>query len=113
VESSAHAAFKAAIVGAGPSDTKLMMKNLVPVRLLKNQFFTEVEALEAKCAGTKELETLLGKGRAKAGMLDGDLDQGELEIGQVSAMIKDIPSVRELIQRLEFEYSQALKKLNH
>src|SRR5690606_11761379 len=79
-ESSAHDNFKNAIVNAGAGDTSLMMKRLVAVHLLKNDFFNQVAALEERCATKEELAQLLGKGRAKAGMLDGDLKTGELEI---------------------------------
>lgn len=112
IESSAHDNFKQAVVNAKPGDTKLMMKRLVPVRLLKNKFFDEVAALEERCANKDELATLLGKGRAKAGMLDGDLDQGELEIGQVSSMLRDIPTVKDCVSELINEYQQTLKKLS-
>lgn len=111
-ESSAHDNFKQAIINSKSGDTKLMMKNLVPVRLLKNRFFQEVAALEARCASKEELSKLLGKGRAKAGMLDGDLDIGELEIGQVSAQIRDLPSVSECVSHLVHEYHQAIKRLS-
>lgn len=112
IESSAHDNFKQAVVNAKPGDTKLMMKRLVPVRLLKNKFFDEVAALEERCASKDELATLLGKGRAKAGMLDGDLDQGELEIGQVSSLLRDIPSVEDCVSELVSEYQIAVKKLS-
>jgi len=108
VESSAHQNFKNAIVAASPTSTMLSMKKTVPVRLLKNKFYEEITKLEEKCASAVELEAHLGKGRAKAGMLDGDLDNGELEIGQVSGMIKDIPTCQALVDRLVMEYYKAL-----
>lgn len=114
-ESSAHDNFQQAIIDSGFGDTKLMMKELVPVRLLDNQFAREVADLEnGSSEGLKEkLATLLGKGRAKAGMLDGDLEQGELEIGQVSAMIKESLSCNELVERLIKEYNNiSLNKLS-
>ena len=110
-ESSAHHAFKLAVIKAGPGDTVLSLKKLVPVRLLKNKFFEQVRMLEEKCATTEELAALLGKGRSKRGMSEGDLDEGELEIGQVSAMIKDDPTCAELVARLEQEYAAAIKSL--
>ena len=91
----------------------LAMKKTVPVRLLKNKFYEEIAKLEERCASVEEITALLGKGRAKAGMLDGDLDQGELEIGQVSGMIKDIPSCQDLVTRLTSEYIQTLARLSH
>lgn len=111
MESSAHENFKQAIVNARPDSTFLMMKQLVPVRLLKNQFYEEVRALESRCASPEELAVHLGKGRAKAGMLDGDMAAGELEIGQVCAMVRDVPTCAELVARLEKEYAMAVKSL--
>jgi len=111
VESSAHAAFKKEILAAGPSSTMLTMKSLVPVRLLKNKFFDEVRSLEAQGASAEELQSLLGKGRAKKGMLEGDLQEGELEIGQVAALVRDLPTVAELVKRLCREYAEALAAL--
>lgn len=108
VESSAHANFKAAITAATAGGTMLLMKKLVPVRLLKNKFFDQVIAAEERGATKVELETLLGKGRARLGMLDGDIDEGELEIGQVAALVRDVPTVAALVKRLEQEYKAAL-----
>jgi len=110
-ESSAHENFKNAIITSGPGDTKLMMKNLVPVRLLKNKFAEEVAALEACGADAQALEQLLGKGRAKSGMLEGDLDRGELEIGQVSAMIRQDLTCEELMKQLSQEIQITLNNL--
>ena len=87
-ESSAHQNFKEAIVNAAEGDTKLIMKSLMPVRLLRNEFFRLVEKVEAEGASREELMKLLGRGRAKLGMFEGDLVHGELEIGQVAADIK-------------------------
>ena len=89
------------------TSTMLAMKKHVPVRLLKNKFYEEVKALEERCASEEELVELLGHGRAKAGMLEGDLDQGELEIGQAAALVKDIPTVLQLVEKLRAEYKQA------
>jgi len=111
VESSAHANFKRAIVDAQPGGTMLSMKALVPVRLLKNRFYEQVAAAEARGASKEELAELLGKGRAKRGMLDGDIDEGELEIGQIASMMKDIPTCAQLVQRLQQEYQAALARL--
>jgi enoyl-[acyl-carrier protein] reductase II len=87
------------------------MKALVPVRLLKNKFFQQVAEYESRCASKEDLSLLLGKGRAKLGMLDGELEEGELEIGQVSAMIRDIPTVAQLIETLKQEYQTAVSDL--
>ncbi len=105
-ESSAHDAFKRAVLQAGPTDTMLMMKRHVPVRLLKNPFYDEVKAAEDRCADKAELERVLGKGRAKAGMHDGDLTRGELEIGQAASLVKDLPSCAELVEKLALEYAK-------
>jgi enoyl-[acyl-carrier protein] reductase II len=110
-ESSAHANFKRAIVEAPPSGTMLALKKLVPVRLLKNRFFTAVAAAEERGAPKEELEALLGRGRSKRGMFEGDLDEGELEIGQVAGMIRDVPTVAELTARLAEEYRAAVARL--
>ncbi len=111
-ESSAHDHFKNRIINAHSNETKLMMKSLTPVRLMKNDFFKQVQELESKCASAEELQVLLGKGRAKLGMLDGDMENGELEIGQVCAQIKNIPSVKQCVQDLVREYHLAIKKLS-
>lgn len=112
VESSAHDKFKKLIAELGPGDTTLCLKQLVPVRLAKNKFFREVALAESRCASKDELTALLGKGRARQGMLDGDLEDGELEVGQISGLIDDIPTVAELFRRLEFEYHQAVANLH-
>jgi enoyl-[acyl-carrier protein] reductase II len=111
VESSAHANFKTAIIRAGPDSTMLAMKKLVPVRLLKNRFFEQVRELEEKNADKEQLAQLLGKGRAKAGMLEGDLNEGELEIGQIAGLIDDIPTTDELVRRMVSEYVKVVKSL--
>lgn len=110
-ESSAHANFKNLLIHSSPSDTLLVMKKLVPVRMFKNNFFKQVEKLEEKCASREELSELLGKGRAKLGMHEGDLENGELEIGQIAALIKDIPTVSELFDRLIREYEKVVSQL--
>ena len=107
-ESSAHDNFKQAISKANSGDTMLSMKSLVPVRLLKNSFYDKVAELEKSCASNEDLQELLGKGRAKKGMLEGDLDEGELEIGQVSAMISNTPTCQELINDLLKQYQKAI-----
>ncbi len=99
-ESSAHQNYKEMIAKAGPGDTLLQMKSYVPVRLLRNKFAIESLELEKKCASVDEIVAHLGKGRAKQGMLDGDLDEGELEVGQVSGAISDLPTVAELFKEL-------------
>lgn len=110
-ESSGHAAFKQAVVDAGPGDTHLVLKAHVPVRLLRNAFRDRITALEAHGATRDELEAELGHGRARRGMLDGDLDEGELEIGQVSGLIDDIPTVGEVMRRLLDGYASSVARL--
>lgn len=108
LESSAHDNFKQAILNSTPSSTMLMMKKHVPVRLMKNKFFEEIKNLEDHCASQEELIKHLGKGRAKKGMLEGDMIEGEIEVGQIVSMIKDIPSVQALVERLISEQRKAL-----
>lgn len=108
LESSAHMNFKNAVVHSTPSSTMLSMKKYIPVRLFKNKFYEEVKKLEDRGASKEELEALLGKGRARKGMLEGDLDQGEIEIGQIASLIRDIPTVQELVQKLVKEQRDAL-----
>lgn len=110
-ESSAHDNYKNLLLESNSGSTKLMMKNLVPVRLLKNHFYEEVAKLENNCASSEELTELLGKGRAKKGMLDGDMDEGELEVGQICSLIKDIPTTEDLVKNLIREYNEAYKGL--
>lgn len=111
VESSAHPAFKQKIVEAGDGDTALMMKKLVPVRLLKNKFYELVREAENRGAGAEELKQLLGRGRAKKGMFEGDLDEGELEIGQVAAIISDIRPAADILRDMMDEFIYAAKEL--
>ncbi|HOX24860.1 MAG TPA: nitronate monooxygenase [Candidatus Krumholzibacteria bacterium] len=110
-ESSGHAAFKARVAAAAFDETMLMMKKHIPVRLLRNRFTERVAELEARGASRDELVELLGQGRARRGMLEGDLDEGELEIGQVSGMIGDVPTVAEVVARLEAGYAEAAGRL--
>lgn len=103
-EASSHAAFKKAVIESAEGDTHLMMKPLVPVRLLKNAFYQRVAAAEARGAGKEELQQILGRGRAKKGMFEGDLEEGELEIGQVAAMIREIKPTKEVVEEIIKEY---------
>ena len=99
-ESSAHQKFKEAIVAAAEGETKLSMKSVMPVRLMKNEFFEQVEKAEATGGGKDELIKLLGRGRAKKGMFEGDLIEGELEIGQVSSMISEIRPAADILKNI-------------
>jgi len=103
-ESSAHPDFKKAVVEAGDGDTKLTLKKLVPVRLIKNEFFNRINNAETKGATREELMEMLGKGRAKLGMFEGDLKEGELEIGQVSGLINDIKPAAKIIKEIMDEF---------
>ncbi|MCK6650209.1 MAG: DUF561 domain-containing protein [Bacteroidia bacterium] len=111
IESSANNNFKQAVINAVEGDTKLMLKQVTPVRLLKNKFFEEVFQAEAKGASVEELTQLLGRGRAKKGMFEGDLNEGELEIGQVSALIKEIKPAAQIIEEIIAEYKLAKEEL--
>ena len=88
-----------------------MMKQLTPVRLLKNPFFDSVEEAENRCASVEELTQLLGRGRAKKGMFEGDLENGELEIGQVAAIINEIKPAHEIVAEIIAEYNNAKSEL--
>ena len=99
-EASSHLAFKEAVVNAGEGDTQLSLKQLTPVRLLKNKFFHEVYEAETRGASKEELNELLGRARAKKGMFEGDMEEGELEIGQVSALIKEMKPAGEVVTEL-------------
>lgn len=110
-ESSAHINFKNAVVDAKEGDTQLSLKQLTPVRLIKNPFYEKVNELEKRGASAEELSSLLGRGRAKKGMFEGDLLEGELEIGQVSGAIDKIQTVKEVIDEIITDYNSAIKKL--
>ncbi len=111
-ESSAHENFKNAIVSAGDGDTQLTLKEVTPVRLIKNQFFQEVQKAYAEGASPEKLNELLGRGRAKKGMFLGDLNEGELEIGQVSSMISSIKTAKEVVDEMVLEFKSAVNVLN-
>jgi len=112
LESSAHRNFKQKVIDSGDGDTMLMMKKLMPVRLLKNKFYYDVLDAENKCADAEKLKELLGKGRARKGMYEGNLDEGELEIGQVSALIKEIKSAGEIVEDIINEFLVVRKKIS-
>ncbi len=112
-ESSAHQAFKDRVIHANEGDTLLTLKELTPVRLLKNGFFNEVMAAYERDASKEELEQILGRGRAKKGMFEGDLEQGELEIGQVSALIKEMKPAAQVVEEIIAEYNAVRKELSH
>ena len=103
-EASCHINFKNAVIAAGEGDTELSLKKLTPVRLLKNKFYNEVKMAESHNASVEELALLLGRGRAKKGMFDGHIQDGELEIGQVCTQLKSIQPAREIVNEIWNEY---------
>lgn len=103
-ESSAHAQFKHRITNSEEGETILTLKQLTPVRLIKNQFYQQVQEAEQRCATQEELKVLLGRSRSKKGIFEGDLEEGELEIGQVSAAIKDIKPAGDIVKEMWAEY---------
>ncbi len=106
-ESSAHRAFKEVVVNAKEGDTVLTLKELAPVRLIKNKFFDDVQALYAKKPTVEDLKELLGRARAKRGMFEGDLEEGELEIGQISGLIHDIKPAAQILNEMVAEFEVA------
>ncbi|UPQ79528.1 nitronate monooxygenase [Flavobacterium azooxidireducens] len=109
-ESSAHADFKQTIIDTKEGDTLVTLKELAPVRLIKNKFYNDIQELYAKCPTPEELKELLGRARAKRGMFEGDLVEGELEIGQIAGLIHDIKPVKEIIDSVMEEFEMAKKE---
>ncbi|MEJ6776912.1 MAG: nitronate monooxygenase [Crocinitomicaceae bacterium] len=112
-ESSAHDNFKNAIVETKEGDTQLTLKEVTPVRLIKNEFYLKVAAAYKQGASNDELKELLGRGRAKKGMFQGDLVEGELEIGQVSGLINAVKPAANIVSEIISEYRLALKELSN
>lgn len=110
-EASSHQSFKQMVVDAGEGSTQLTLKELAPVRLLKNKFYDDVQALYQKGTTKEELKALLGRARAKKGMFEGDLEEGELEIGQVSGLIHEIKPAGAIIEEFMEEFSEACKEV--
>ena len=111
-ESTAHDNFKKVVVNAKEGDTLLTLKELTPVRLVKNSFFQQLEDAYANGADAEELKTLLGRGRAKKGMFEGDLEEGELEIGQISGLIDAIKPAHEVVEEIIMEFRLALAEMS-
>jgi enoyl-[acyl-carrier protein] reductase II len=107
-EASSHINFKNSVIQSGEGDTQLTLKQLTPVRLLKNDFFKQVQEAEQRGATAEELHTLLGRARAKKGMFEGDLQEGELEIGQVSALLDDILPAADIVKNVWTEFMSGL-----
>ena len=112
MESSAHPDFKQVVVDAKEGDTQLTLKELAPVRLIKNKFYHEVQELYKTAPTPEQLKELLGRARAKRGMFEGDLDDGELEIGQISGLIHDIKPVAKIVNDILAEFEEAKKEIN-
>jgi enoyl-[acyl-carrier protein] reductase II len=110
-EASSHINFKNKIIEAAEGDTELVLKKLTPVRLLKNEFYQEVKTAENNCESIESLNNLLGKARAKKGMLEGDLIEGELEIGQVSALINNITPAGDVVTSIWTEFNSLFKTI--
>ena len=113
LESSSHENFKQTIIETKEGDTVLTLKELAPVRLIKNKFYNDVQELYSKCPTKEDLETLLGKRRSKRGMFEGDLVEGELEIGQIAGLIHEILPVEKIIQNLIQEFETAKNKVSN
>lgn len=110
-ESSAHDNFKNKIIEVGDGDTRMALRKLTPVRLIKNELSRKLEEAESTCSSNEEVLKILGRGRSKLGMFDGDLVEGELEIGQIAALIKDIKPAAEIINDIINEYNVAINEL--
>ncbi|WP_250632974.1 NAD(P)H-dependent flavin oxidoreductase [Rhodoflexus caldus] len=110
-ESSAHSAFKAKVIGIKEGETELVLKQLAPVRLIKNEFYQQVKQAELRGATAEELRTLLGRGRAKKGIFEGDMTEGELEIGQIAALIDSIKPAAQIVDEIWQEFRQELNRL--
>ncbi|GAA3770938.1 NAD(P)H-dependent flavin oxidoreductase [Flavobacterium ginsengiterrae] len=110
IESSAHNNFKETIVNIKEGDTQLTLKELAPVRLVKNKFYNDVQALYEKCPSKEDLVTLLGRARAKKGMFEGDLEEGELEIGQIAGLIHEILPVEQIVQEMMTDFKAACQE---
>lgn len=108
-EASSHNNFKQAVINTKEGDTQLSLKKLTPVRLIKNKFFEQVQQAESSGASVEELQALLGRGRSKKGMFEGNLEEGELEIGQVSALVKDIKPAAEILNEIWSDFQNALQ----
>lgn len=112
IESSAHIDFKKTILDTQEGETLVTLKELAPVRLIKNKFFNDIQAAYANCASVEDLKTLLGRARAKKGMFEGDLIEGELEIGQIAGLIHDILPVETIINNVITEFNLAKGSVN-
>jgi enoyl-[acyl-carrier protein] reductase II len=110
IESSSHEHFKQTIIKVQEGDTQLTLKELAPVRLIKNKFYQDVQALYEKCPTKEELAQLLGRARAKKGMFEGDLEEGELEIGQIAGLIHEILPVQQIVKEMIADFEVACQE---
>jgi enoyl-[acyl-carrier protein] reductase II len=108
-EASSHPDFKNAVIHSQEGDTILTMKQLTPVRMMRNKFFEHVDAAEKRCAALEELKNLLGRGRSKKGMFEGNLDEGELEIGQVSSLLDSVLPAGDIVKKVWQEFMEGLQ----
>ncbi|WP_264520679.1 NAD(P)H-dependent flavin oxidoreductase [Flavobacterium sp. N1994] len=109
-ESSSHENFKKTILNVKEGDTQLTLKELAPVRLIKNKFYNDIQELYSKCPTSEDLKILLGRARAKKGMFEGDLIEGELEIGQIAGLIHEIKPVKDIIEEIILDFNTTLGK---
>lgn len=112
IESSAHGNFKNKIIETKEGETQVTLKELAPVRLIKNKFYQDVQELYSKCPTKEDLNELLGRARAKRGMFEGDLVEGELEIGQISGLIQDIKPAGEIVMDMILDFEKAKQEVN-
>jgi len=113
IESSAHQNFKNAIIDSKEGDTQLTLKELAPVRLIKNKFYNDIQELYKTNYSVEDLKTLLGRARAKKGMFEGDLIEGELEIGQISGLFEDIKSAKDIIDEMIRDFEIAKNEIKN
>ena len=113
IESSAHPNFKNAIINCNEGDTQLTLKELAPVRLIKNKFYNDIQELYKTNSSVEDLKTLLGRARAKKGMFEGDLVEGELEIGQISGLFEDIKSAKDIIDEMIRDFEIAKNEIKN
>ena len=111
VESSSHDNFKETILQVEEGSTQVTLKELAPVRLIKNKFYQDVQDLYTKCPTPEELKELLGRARAKKGMFEGDLVEGELEIGQIAGLINEILPVKTIVENMVNEFEEAKREV--
>ena len=110
-EASGHENFKNEIIRAEEGSTMLVMKKLVPVRMIRNKFFQKIQEAEDHGASAEDLKEILGRARSKKGMFEGDLDEGELEIGEVSAQIRDIKPAAKIVKEMWDEFVEVKKEI--